>query len=281
MNKQTNRGLKAVLVVWLAAVTCNLPANATPVETATPAGNQDAAGTSVALTLTAVSTAAQTAAPAASATTCYPMASANVDANIRSGPGTAYDIVGFLPIGGTAAVAGRNDANTWWYIEFAGGPGGHAWIAASVTTTACLPSVVQVVAAPALPTAEPTEEVVVDEDESLPEGSPDLHVKGYQWHPHDGHKDESMDVQIKLANKGTAASGPFTAVWHLAASGPARCTWNVDSLAPGEERVMDCSYTPAGCSTYTSRVIADSGNSIAESNEGNNTWDETIIVFCD
>lgn len=81
---------------------------------------------------------------------------ATTNANVRSGPGTLYDILGYLPAGGTAPLSGRNDANTWWYIEFPAGPGGHAWIAQSVTSASCLPAVVQVIAAPPLPPT-PTE----------------------------------------------------------------------------------------------------------------------------
>lgn len=85
-------------------------------------------------------------------TSCYPMITALTNANVRSGPSTDYDPpLGYLPAGGTAPLAGRNDANTWWYIEFAGGPGGHGWIAQSVTSASCLPAIVAVVAAPPLP----------------------------------------------------------------------------------------------------------------------------------
>lgn len=86
-------------------------------------------------------------------TACFPMVTATTNANVRSGDSTLYDIIGYLPTGGTAPIAGRNAANTWWYIEFAGG---HGWISQSVTVASCLPSVVAVVAPPPLPPT-PTE----------------------------------------------------------------------------------------------------------------------------
>jgi hypothetical protein len=107
---------------------------------------------------------------AANPTQCNPTVTAITVANVRGGPGTEYDVVGNLPVGGTARVAGRNDANTWWYIQFAGGFGGYAWIAGSVVSTACIPAVVPVVAAPALPTPPPPEAVepTATDKKSLP-----------------------------------------------------------------------------------------------------------------
>jgi uncharacterized protein YraI len=79
--------------------------------------------------------------------------------NIRNGPGQVYGIVGLLPQGGSAKVAGKNADGTWWYIEFAGGPNGYAWVAGSVTTATCIPAALAIVAAPPtpiLPSSTPT-----------------------------------------------------------------------------------------------------------------------------
>lgn len=92
-------------------------------------------------------------------TQCNPTVTAITVANVRGGPGTEYGVVGNLPVGATARVAGRNDANTWWYIQFPGGFGGYAWISGTVVNTGCIPAVVPVVAAPVLPTAGAPEAV--------------------------------------------------------------------------------------------------------------------------
>ncbi len=158
MRKYSSRVWVALLVTSLAVVRCNLPAAApqtTSEFTATPVQDVDVAGTAAQLALTMAASAMPS--PTATqvspiATQCYPMVTANMNANVRTGPGTDdYDVIGYIPTGGTAPVAGQNDNKTWWYIEFAGGSGGHAWVAGSVTTAACLPAVVQVVAAPPLP----------------------------------------------------------------------------------------------------------------------------------
>lgn len=41
---------------------------------------------------------------------------ARVNLNIRSGPGTGYPVVGWLPIFQTAQIIGRNGAATWWQV---------------------------------------------------------------------------------------------------------------------------------------------------------------------
>lgn len=84
---------------------------------------------------------------------CSPTLVANTVANVRGGPGTEYNIVGSLPQGASAAVAGKNQDGTWWYIQFPGGVGGYAWIAASVTTATCIPATLAIIAAPPAPAA--------------------------------------------------------------------------------------------------------------------------------
>jgi hypothetical protein len=167
MTKRPQNVPLAILVMGLAAITCTVPLAAkAPVLT-----NEEIVNAAAVKVLTAQAavtpspTTAGTAIPSAIAvpiaTQCFPFVTATTNANIRSGPGTAYDILGYLPTGGTAPIAGRSDTDSWWYIQFAGGPGGYGWIAGSVVAPSCLPSVVQVVAAPPLPTAPPTATVVI------------------------------------------------------------------------------------------------------------------------
>ncbi len=158
MSRKSTRILAAALALWLLAITCNLPSGAQPISLS----DEDIANTAVVKILAGQPVAAASDTPAPpepqnppTATQCQPMVTANTNANVRAGPGTAYDIVGYLPTGGTAGVAGRNDDSSWWYIVFPGGSGGYAWIAGSVATASCIPPAIQVVAAPPLPTAPP------------------------------------------------------------------------------------------------------------------------------
>jgi hypothetical protein len=206
------------------------------------------------------------------------MVTSNTDVNVRVGPGTAYDIIGYLPTGGTAPIAGRNDASTWWYIEFAAGSGGHAWIAGSVTTASCLPDVVQVVAAPPLPTAAPTEVPAAqdeDEDEAAPPepaAMPDLGISQYTLSPNPPTQGQPVAVSISVYNYGNAPAGAFTVEWwsSTGADSP-RCSWTITSVPAHGGYVKSCNYSyPSWYAFIDTRVVVDSGNTVAESNEANN-----------
>lgn len=60
-----------------------------------------------------------------------PEVTTNSSINIRSGPGTAYDIVGTAEGGATFKVTGKNEENTWWQIDFNGQP---AWVFGELVT---------------------------------------------------------------------------------------------------------------------------------------------------
>lgn len=288
-----------LIIFFLLLASCNLPVANEPPATESPAAPAaDAIGTAVELTTVAKLTelappavVKATDAPASaptetpsptpgstpSPTPCTALVTASTVANIRSGPGTAYDVVGSLPLGGTAPVAGRNDANTWWYIEFSGGAGGHAWIAGSVVTASCLPSVVQVIAGPPLPTSEPT----ATEDISLPPpvaGVPDLVANGMQFAPVPGKKDETGYIQVSVKNTGSAPAGSFTVAWLSNQDFPG-CDWTVSGLGVGATKNLSCTFTyttaqyPAASNTFWVALVVDSGNQVDESNEGNNSRD--------
>lgn len=145
--------LASVLAVCVSFLACTLPSG----------DEVTGAATAFAATQTALANAPASATPApgepsatpsptntipAAPTACTPIVTANLNANVRAGDSTDYEIVGFLATGATAPLMGRNAADTWWYIQYGGG---HGWIAKSVTTAACLPATVAVVVPPPLP----------------------------------------------------------------------------------------------------------------------------------
>jgi len=146
----------AILVLWLAVLSCNLPTVATA--TQPPASNN----AELIATITALASQGQipptstftpipgvpTFTPTLPPTACVASVTAPTNVNVRSGPGTVYDTVGALPAGGSANVEGKNAEGTWWYIAF---PSGHGWVSASVVTAACIPTTLAVIAAPPTP----------------------------------------------------------------------------------------------------------------------------------
>ncbi len=145
--------LLSVFFITLAMLACNLPGGAPPTEV--PTGVTDTATP----TFTATTIPSETPSPTTVAQACTPTVTANTVANVRSGPGQVYGVIGSIPQGGKANVGGRNYDGTWWYIEFAGGNGGFAWIAGSVTSADCIPATLASIAAPptpVVPTAVPS-----------------------------------------------------------------------------------------------------------------------------
>jgi hypothetical protein len=313
--------LLSVLVLFALLASCNMPAGQSPVTQ--PPEDQpvslDANAMATAVELTAIARVTQIAGSAVPATPtftatptvtftpttavvsgpCSPLVTANVVANVRSGPDTAYDVVGSLGMGQTATIVGRNDAYTWWYIDYPGVAGNHAWIAGSVVTSSCVPAVVQVVAAPPLPT--PT--IVVADDSSdnsngdqnnnnlsplkplkplkpLSLPKPDLFVSEFTITPATPIMGQNAHVRIGVYNQGKAASGQFTVVWYgISTAANASCSWAVDSLPVNGGRILQCDYAfpswyPAN---KTSVAIVDANSQVSESNEGNNQG--TITPF--
>ncbi len=291
MKKYSNRGWKIGMAVWILIVACNLPFVVTPGATEPALSPEDIAATAIDLTLTAraggvvtdtpqpplpgaTSTLEATATNTFTVTPCVPMTTANaVDVNVRSGPSTAYDIVGALPSGTSTRVYGQNDSRTWWYIEFPASSGRYAWVSMSVTTGSCIPVSLQFVAAPPLPTATATSTLVVGL-------LPDLYVSEYAWLPVPPHMGFPFNIRVGVYNQGNAPAGFFTVRWWLSTSAPsAACSWNVASLVANGGKILQCNYTPGGWNNaYPSRVVVDTGNTVAESNEGNNTRSAPLQV---
>jgi PKD repeat protein len=99
-----------------------------------------------------------TAEPVATSQPGQPMVTAATHLNIRSGPGTAYSVLGVLGAGQTAQVTGLSADAGWWQIQFSGAADGHGWLSAKYVTaqnTSNVP-VVQAPPLPVTPTPTPT-----------------------------------------------------------------------------------------------------------------------------
>lgn len=298
------KGWISILVLFTLLASCNLPvgqATANPPANQPVSANEDEIGTAVALTSAAQLTQAAGSVVVAETTftpsltptltftptftftptlpftptQCVPLVTATANVNIRSGPGTVYDIVGLLPQGQTANVVGRNDAYTWWYIDVAGG---HGWVAGSVVTSACIPQVVQVVAAPPTPVFTPTEVVSSSSSGSGAAGR-DLVPVGMTVNPNPTKKGEQIQVTVGLKNQGDKRAGNFTVQW-WSSHALVGCEWRVNGLEPGMSVNLSCSYTYNSCSTYDNIFVIDSASEVPEVDEGNNSMSRKLKVAC-
>ena len=97
-------------------------------------------------------TAVPTTVPQAAPTPSVCRVTSNRNVNIRTGPGTNYDIIGVLYAGSYLNVIGQNSSGTWYVIDY---QGRRAWISGSVTTLEGPCAGLQVYTAPPTPTPRP------------------------------------------------------------------------------------------------------------------------------
>lgn len=154
------RVLSALLALWLAIVSCNLPSGQATEEPTTSLSAEEMTGTATASSSTVIQTLTATFTPASTTSTetasatptqCAPTAITNTNANIRSGPGTVYSAVDATTAGTSLTITGKNADGTWWYIAYPSATGGYAWIAGSVVSASCVPASLAVIAAPPTP----------------------------------------------------------------------------------------------------------------------------------
>ncbi len=142
---KTNRILTALLILSVAALSCNLPASG-------QLTGGEATGTFTPVVDLLTPTLTATAGP--SPTACNPSITVNSSVNVRSGPGTAYGSVDNLATGTTVTITGKNNDSSWWYINRPAG--GTGWVSASVATANCIPASLAIIPAPPLSSSPPT-----------------------------------------------------------------------------------------------------------------------------
>jgi len=94
--------------------------------------------------------------PSATLTPLFPTISATIDTNCRKGPGPGYERLGFLLVGQTSEVFGRNSSSTWWYIRNPSNPSTYCWVWGESTTVSGDTASLPVLTPPPLPTSQTT-----------------------------------------------------------------------------------------------------------------------------
>jgi hypothetical protein len=113
-----------------------------------------------------------------------------------------------------------------------------------------------------------------------PAGKPDLLVTEFSINPATPTMGVPAHVRVRVKNDGPVDAGGFTVKWYgLSTFANASCTWNLSGLDAGNGKLLECDYTFASWYPInkTSIVYVDTGNTVDESNEGNNT--ATISPF--
>lgn len=191
--------------------------------------------------------------------------------NVRTGPGTNYDILGQLKEGETAQVIGANINFTWIVINFRGQNG---WLSTDILTLSGNRNTVPVVQAPPTPTPLPATAT------PTPEPFPDIVILGAT--PNRLTRGASFSVTVTVANNGAVNAGPF-AVAASFTPGNVYSAFNLPGLGAGQQTSIVLSGTLGAGTTgsQTIPIIADLNNEVAEGPIGeanNNTFNFNYVA---
>jgi hypothetical protein len=89
--------------------------------------------------------------PESSPATEFPIISASVDTNCRTGPGADYPKEGYLGAGEQTTVYGKEASGNWWYIENPRKPGSYCWVWTETTQVSGDTGALPIIDAPPLP----------------------------------------------------------------------------------------------------------------------------------
>lgn len=204
-----------------------------------------------------------------------PRVTAELNANVRSGPGLDYERIDTLLEGETARVVGLSaSGNGWYYIEMDDGDRG--WIAPSVVTPSGQISSVPRINPPATPTPIATE---------TPVPTANLAASPPSLTPAQPTCNEQFEILINITNNGTArTSTPVTVLFrdvHVP-SGQVQTSFvrDLPQLDPGQNFVLG---GPMTISTFFNEehrieVILDSNNQISETNETDNLLSVNYVL---
>ncbi len=259
--------LTIISVIICLTLACNLPSGAA---TASPVPGEGSASPSPTETTTSTATVAPL-----TATACLPTVITNTDANVRSGPGQVYSVLGQLPQGSSANVSGKNSDGSWWYIDFAAGQNGHAWIAGSVTTATCIPDTLAIVAAPPTPippsatfTFTPTVTPTVTNTPLVLIPFPPVFILLGDISLDDVFVTTDGEVVARISTSGSTSGGFQYKVY---VDGSLQATIN-DTLPAGSQLYYSgvILFPNIFDNTNSVKVVVDPSNNIAELNEDNN-----------
>ncbi|MCU0496286.1 MAG: ABC transporter substrate-binding protein [Anaerolineae bacterium] len=185
--------------------------------------------------------------------------------NVRTGPSTAYDVLGQLQQGEQRQVIGANVDFSWVAIEFRGQTG---WLSTAPNLSEVFGdrSLVPVLAAPPPPTPSPATGTPIS---SLA----DLVVVGVS--PNVITTNTTNNITVTIQNTGSQNAGPFAIATSFAPNNT-YAAQNVSGLAAGATTTVLLSFAAPGTTgNFQAIIIADLNQQVQEDSAGeanNNTF---------
>jgi len=207
-----------------------------------------------------------------------PRVTALVDANLRAGDATIYQIVGVLYTGEVAEIIGVSSGSSGWYLVRA--PNGvEGWIAPSTVTVEGDLTVLPYVRPPATPTFTPIPAT------ATPVNVPDLLINGFRFDPVTPACGQSFSIFMNIINIGSGASqvsGSVLVQDILVSSNQTiatgACTFSV--IPQGGDYVVVVPMFVNAAPNQQHRIIVslDSAAQVFESNENNNSFTQDYTL---
>jgi hypothetical protein len=209
--------------------------------------------------------------PTPTAFSNVPQVTARINANVRRGDGTAFEVIGNLPAGTTVQVIGISSLGTGWYLIIM--PNGQqGWIAPSVVDVTGNLGGVPRVNPPAPPTATPVPYT------ATPISTINLVAGNFRFDPGSPNCGQTFNIYLDVANFGTSFSPSGTiAINDYRQADGAFQTSTVGAfpaIAPGQ--TINVGPIPLTVSTFYNEghrllMTVDGSNAIFETNENDNT----------
>lgn len=219
----------------------------------------------------------------------------NTALRLRSTPNTSTNanIITVLNSGTVVPIIGRLGNNSWWEVRYSGSIG---WIASEYTTVYGFCTGVPVVATYAPPPTlfPPTQPPPTYTFIPLPTWTPlpsqtpvplpaDLvitTVVGAQelTIPNEPDATVTANYAVTIANQGQQRTGQFANSLTVLPGGVARDLGIVSNLRSQEVILLSMDVTFDAPGTYNLQIVADAGNAVPESDEGNNTLFYEVVV---
>lgn len=213
----------------------------------------------------------------------------NSSVNLRTGPGTVYDVITILASGVAAPITGRVGDNSWWQVRFGSLTG---WVSNTVVTI--YGNCASVIIPPIPPTPTPrftatitpsiTPPIVNTATPSATPGLADLIVSNISGPTTvtipAGDPSVTVSYAVTITNTGQRATGQFNNLMVVTpGGGPDLPLGVVGDLSAGQSVILTINLTFSTPQIYTLQARVDTDVQITEQSEVNNVGIYSVTVL--